>query len=276
MTLFDPPGESEERDGQHERPPSRGRLFAAVGVLVAIAAGAYLLLWPGRAPERPSEPPATSARAPEARPAPVEKAPAARPRDVPPPEARRRPARSPAPVAASPAPEAAPKPAPPALRVECDVEGALVFVDREYLGVAPLTTRAVRPGTRQLNVSAEGFEGVARTVDVAVSGTTEVRVSLREVRLNASVPVVHKHAAGSCEGRLVATTSGVRYETSHAKDGFSIPFEALEAFELDYLADNLRMKQRGGRAWNFRSVSDRDALFTFHRDVMSARKKLGR
>jgi hypothetical protein len=100
-------------------------------------------------------------------------------------------------------------------------------------------------------------------------------VRFKEVRLNASVPVVHKHGVGSCSGRLVADTSGLRYETANAGDAFTIAFADVESFAVDYLKKNLRVKKRGGRTWNFEDPNGQaDPLFVFHRDVDKARARL--
>ena len=87
--------------------------------------------------------------------------------------------------------------------------------------------------------------------------------------------MVHKHGVGSCEGRLVATAEGLRYETVNKKDAFVIPFVGLETFEIDYLKKELKVKQRGGKTWNFTDKSENaDKLFVFHRDVTKAREKI--
>src|SRR4051812_2333478 len=73
-----------------------------------------------------------------------------------------RPARraaAPARTAAPPAPEA---PVPPpdlvTLHIDSDVPGAQVFVDRQFIGAAPVTTTEIKPGTHQINVSAPGYD----------------------------------------------------------------------------------------------------------------------
>jgi hypothetical protein len=44
---------------------------------------------------------------------------------------------------------------------------------------------------------------------------------------------------------------------------------------VDYLQKNLRVKERGGKTWNFTNKEQNaDPLFVFHRDVEAARKKL--
>jgi hypothetical protein len=118
------------------------------------------------------------------------------------------------PVAVAPAPEIPPPPveAPPdaaTLRIDSDVPGAQVFIDRQFIGAAPVVAENVTPGSHQLNVSAEGFDSVATSIDV-VAGQREIVVRLREVRLESSVDVIHRHGVGSCRGRLVATPQGLR------------------------------------------------------------------
>ncbi len=98
------------------------------------------------------------APAPAARPAPPRDTPAPAvdspevppPAAVPAPPAARRPAR-PVPVVTAP-----PEPAAPAtatLHITSDVPGAQVFLDRKFIGAAPVTAEDVAPGSRQINVS---------------------------------------------------------------------------------------------------------------------------
>jgi len=160
----------------------------------------------------------------------------------------------------------------PSLRVDSDVAGAMVFVNRKYLGTTPLVSRDVTPGQHQLNVQAEGLKPVVQTIEIGDTGETRISVDVQAVRLDARVPVVHKHGVGSCEGVLLATPAGLRYQTSHDKDGFSLTFAQLETFSVDYLEKRLRVKQRGGRTWNFTTKDDNaDPLFVFHREVEAVR-----
>jgi hypothetical protein len=176
---------------------------------------------------------------------------------------------------AEPAPVAPAAPAGPILIVESDVPGASVFVDRKYVGTTPVRTAEVTPGQHQLNASADGQDGVAQTIDVNETGETTITVRFKDVRLDASVAVVHKHGVGSCEGRLVATPAGMRYESANKKDAFALGFSQIEAFEIDYLKKELKLKQKGGRTWNFTDKSENaDKLFVFHRDVAKAREKI--
>ena len=262
-----------EEHGQGDN--GRGKRLAIAGAVVLVALVLVYGLWallsrPEKAERSAPDSAATSAPAAPTEPG----APSAEP-EAPsePTPARPRPKRE----KAAPAPAEHDLHAPPALvlRVESDVPGASVFVDRRYLGTTPLETSDVTPGAHQLNVSAEGQEGIVRTIDVAESGPTEVSVRFREVRLNLSIPVVHKHAMGKCEGRLVATNAGLRYETSNKGDAFTLPFADVAMFEIEYLEKNLKVKKQGGRTWNFTEPSgSADALFVFHRDVTKAREKL--
>jgi hypothetical protein len=209
--------------------------------------------------------------------------------DAPPPAPAAKPA-EPEPVAAAPAPRRprpkkeepkpaeplAPPPAGPTLVVDSDVAGASVFIDRKFVGTTPLRTTEVAAGSHQLNASATGEEGLAQAIEVGETGETAITLKFREVRLNASVAVVHKHSMGrSCEGTLAATPDGMRYATANKGDAFAFPFSALESFEIDYLKKELKVKQKGGKTWNFTDKSENaDKLFVFHRDVTKAREKL--
>ena len=160
------------------------------------------------------------------------------------------------------------------LRIETDVPDAQVFVDRVFLGKSPVTTTDVKAGSHQLNVSATGFDGVAQSIEVK-PGTQQVTVKLREVRLNASIDVVHKHRMGSCKGRLVATPQGLRYDTIDKDDGFRTGLLELDGFEVDYLEKNLRIRLKGGKRLDFTDPGgNADHLFVFHRDVEKARERL--
>lgn len=219
-----------------------------------------------------------------------ERAPAAAPVAAPAaaPTARKAKSPAPAPAAAPAAPRAtapgntAPPPAPvieaapslATLTLESDVPGASVFIDRQFVGTAPLTLDQLAPGRKQLQLTADGFSSVQRTVDL-VAGPNAISVRIKEVRLDAKVPVVHKHAMGSCNGTLSATVDGLKYETGNKGDAFTLTYAQTEHFAVDYLQKNLRVKQTGGKTWNFTDKNDNaDALFVFHREVEAARKKL--
>jgi hypothetical protein len=253
----------------------RGRLpvvVAAVVAALAILAGAWWLLRPSPPSPAPESARAEPARAPSAPAARAEPAPAP-PAAAPAPRARTRSVPKAAPEAPPP-PEAAPAPT-HELLVDADVPGALVFLDRQFLGNAPVRTSEITPGTHQLNVSAEGFDGIARTIEVAAEGPTEILVRFNEVRLSEGVDVVHKHGMGSCQGRLTADLQGFRYAPQRGDDAFTLPLDAVESFEIDYMKKNLRLKRKGGRTWNFESpTGSADPLFVFHRDVEKARARL--
>ena len=175
----------------------------------------------------------------------------------------------------APAPEVA-APTHGTLHVSTDVPGAQVFLDRTFIGASPVTIPNVTPGPHRLNVSAEGFDGVVRELDVQ-PGPADVNVRLREVLLNVSAKVVHKHRVGSCTGQLSATPQGIRYETTDRDDVFSVGLDALETFEVDYLSKTLRVKLRGGKSYNFTDPEgNADRLFVFHRDVDKARTRLAK
>jgi hypothetical protein len=162
------------------------------------------------------------------------------------------------------------------LHIESDVPGADVFIDRVYIGATPVTAENVTLGRHTLNVSAPGFDGVAETIDVE-SGPRGIRITFREVRLDARLDVVHKHRFGECEGTLVATPRELRYETTNADDHFTTAVTSLELFEIDYLDRTLRVKLPRGRQYVFTDPEgDADRLFVFHRDVEAARERLQR
>ncbi len=256
---------------QQPRSGGMGKLLligaAALAVVVLAYLGAVWLMTPAPKPEpvqttRDAAPPAPAAK--PAEPAPAAEAPAAR---------RPRPKKEePKPV--EPAPP--PPPAGPTLIIESDVPGAAVFIDRKFVGMTPLRTTEVAGGSHQLNASVTGEEGLAQTIEIAESGETSISLKFKEVRLNATVAVVHKHSMGrSCEGTLAATPEGMRYVTANKGDAFAFPFSALEAFEIDYLKKELKVKQKGGKTWNFTDKSENaDKLFVFHRDVTKAREKM--
>ena len=163
---------------------------------------------------------------------------------------------------------------PPSLRVTSDVAGATVFLDRNYVGVAPVTVPKLTPGQHQLTVSAEGFDMYAETIEVT-DGLSEVNVEFRTAVVSESTPVIHKHRMGSCEGRLVADGQGLTYETSH-KDRFSVTYGELEEFEVDYIEKNLKVKPRGQRNYNFTDPSgESDPLYVFHQKVSAFRQRIG-
>jgi hypothetical protein len=247
------------------------KALAAIAAIVVLSViGFFAWRRPEGSPAPPNE--TTPAAAPpvatleprtttpaEPAPTPVSKTPTAKKRET-----------APAEPAASAAPTLA------TLVLESDVPGASVFVNREYVGTTPLHLEKIEPGTKQLKLTAEGFEGIERTVELN-PGENPVTMRFREVRLNTRVAVNHRHGVGGgCEGTLVATVDGIAYQTSHTDDAFTLPYAQVETFAVDYLEKNLRVKQKGGRTWNFtdKAAANADALFVFQRDVEAARKKL--
>jgi hypothetical protein len=247
----------------------RSRGFLIGGLVILAAAGGWWWWDRGATPE-------TTRPVSERRATPGEPAPTAAP--------EKKPERNTAPTRAARKPEPAeapaPAPAPEApvtrgvLRVQSDVAGASVFLDRTFLGTTPLEKTGLAPGSHRVNVSAEGYDGVAQTVEIGDT-PAEISVKFKEVRLDASTAVVHKHGVGKCEGRLLATVQGLRYETSNSGDAFEVPFSRVQDFEVDYLKKNLRVRLAGGKTYNFTDpAGNADALFVFHRDVDKARTRL--
>ncbi len=181
------------------------------------------------------------------------------------------------PTTAPPPPAAGPVTVAPEagiLHIDSDIPGAQVFIDRVFIGATPVTAPNVKPGTHRLNVSAEGYDGVAETLDV-VPGPRDVLIKLKDVRLDATIAVVHSHRVGSCRGQLTATPQGLRYQTTDKDDGFSVPLQDLETFQVDYLEKRLRVKLQKGKAYVFTDPEgNADRLFVFHRDVDKARERL--
>lgn len=160
------------------------------------------------------------------------------------------------------------------MRIACDVAGAQVFLNREFIGTTPVTVNDLAPGSYQLNVSAAGYDAHVETIELT-PGERDLTIAFREVRLNASVDVVHKHRFGSCTGTLVATAQGVRYETANRDDGFETSLLNLETFQVDYVNKNLRIQPRKGKRYDFTDPDgNADRLFVFHRDVERARERL--
>jgi hypothetical protein len=161
------------------------------------------------------------------------------------------------------------------LRIDSDVAGAQVFIDRNYIGVTPVTSPDLAVGSHRLNIVAQGYDSIAETVDVEAGGR-DLRFNFKEVRLDTAVEVVHKHRLGSCKGRLVATPQGLRYDSDDKDDRFTLPLNELEVFEVDYMAKILRVKGVRGKRFEFSdpAAANGDRLFVFHRDVNNARQRL--
>ena len=246
---------------------NRRIIIAVVVILVVVSGiGFYVISRPEPVPVRTS---AATTPAPVVVPPPP---PAAAPAVEQPRSSRR--AAAPAATAAPP-PADAPSPADlVTLRIDSDVAGAQVFIDRQFIGAAPVTTTDVKPGAHQINVSATGYDQYAQSIDLT-PGSRDVMVRFKEVRLDAKADVVHKQGIGSCRGTLVATPQGLRYDTTNKGDAFAVPLTSLETFEVDYLEKNLKVKIKGGKQYNFTDpMGNADSLFVFQRDVDKARQRL--
>jgi hypothetical protein len=260
-----------EQEREPHRPGRKG--LVVVVAIVLVLAGAFITsrLWAPAPGEHPVEttpvpaPPAVVAPQPPpgtAKPETPAEEPALGRRRVPRPEPKPAPATQPA------------TPATGEVTIETDVPGAMIFLDREYLGTAPVTAHNVSPGQHHVNASATGYDGYSESIDVA-PGPSTVLIRFNEVRLHATVDVVHKHGIGSCEGRLVATPDSISYETTNKSDAFTMRREDVETFEVDYLKKNLRIKKKGGKTYNFTTkANSSDPLFAFHRDVQKAWERM--
>ena len=244
-----------------------------VALLVAAAAIAFIVTREAPAPDGPSPVAGASATPPPvAVPPPEPVATAPEPAATAPPSAKK------APAAKKAEPVSVAEPAVGTLAtliLDTDVPGASVFINREFVGTTPLRLAKLEPGPAQLKLTADGHDGIERSVDLA-AGDNPLTLRFREVRLNKRIPVAHKHGMGGCEGTLAATVDGLAYDTSNKGDAFNLPYAQVESFTVDYLEKNLKVKQKGGKTWNFtdKTASNADALFVFHRDVEAARKRL--
>jgi len=247
---------------------NRQIIFAVVAILLVVSGIGFYVI--SRSKPAPVETPAATTPAPIVAPPPP---PASAPPSVEPPRASRR-AAAPAVTTPPPAAEAPPAADLVTLRIDSDVAGAQVFVDRQFVGAAPVTTTEVKPGTHQINVSATGYDQYAQSIDLT-PGSRDLTVRFKEVRLDAKANVVHKHGIGSCQGTLVATPQGLRYDTTNKGDAFTVPLTNLEVFAVDYLEKNLKVKIKGGKQYNFTDpMGNADSLFVFQRDVDKARQRL--
>ena len=193
----------------------RALIIVFGGIVVIGGIGAFLYF--AQPPEdKPGAPVATpAARTPTPTPA-AAATPAARPD-------------APKPVAATPTPE--PEPTTGTLIIESDVPDTGVFLHRVFIGTAPVTIKDVKPGPHGIRASATGFDGYDETIDVT-PGTRTISLAFKDIKLDASIAVVHKHAIGSCAGTLKATPQGLRYDTTNASDsicGSNVPMYTAKA-----------------------------------------------
>ena len=180
---------------------NRGILIAAV---IAVLAFGVVFMLRERAPEPAAESPAAPA-APRIVPKKNEPVPtpakpvAEAPRKAAPKTAPAEPAPAPAPAAPTLA----------SLKLETDVPGASVFIDRQFVGNTPLSLDKLEPGSKRVQVTATGFDSVQKTINLD-PGPNAITIRVKEVSLNARANVVHKHGMGSCEGQLSATLDGLQ------------------------------------------------------------------
>jgi hypothetical protein len=119
--------------------------------------------------------------------------------------------------------------------------------------------------------AAPGGAGTPRTADPGTA--TQPAEPSAPARLDATVPVVHKHRFGSCEGTLRAAQGTITYTTSNRDDGFRLAIGEIDEFELDDDRRGLRVRKRGGRTWNFEPRGTNPAsLIAFHREVERVRR----
>lgn len=241
-----------------------GRVLAIVlGGAVVLAAVGGLLMFGQRATQAP---PTTDTAPPAAAttPAPTSKPAATKPAGAS--------TAKPATADATPTPEAAPTLG--TLIIESDVPETSVFIDRVYLGNAPVTAKNLTPGAHHLNMSVTGYEGVSETIDVE-PGTRTISMKFKEIKLDEKIDVSHKHAIGSCSGALRASPQRLQYETTNAGDAFVVALTNLDTFEVDYLQKNLRIKVRDGKTYNFTDFEGNvDRLYRFHEAVQKVRQRL--
>ena len=234
-------------------------------VAVGVVAAAYLMMRKPATPAVESASPARTATAPAPATAKPEAAPAGRP-----------PASKPSTTATTPTPTPTAEAAPTlgTLIIESDVPETSVFIDRVYLGNAPVTARNLTPGSHHLNMSVTGYEGVSEAIDVQ-PGTHTISMKFKEIKLNESIDVTHKHGIGSCQGALRASPQRLSYETTNAGDAFAVALTNLEVFEVDYVQKNLKVKIKGGKTYNFTDPSGTaDRLYLFQQTVEKVRQRL--
>jgi hypothetical protein len=206
------------------------------------------------------------AAVPVARPTAVTKATPTPARSTPAPSA------SPSREAGAPRPSATTRPA--ALHVEADVADASVFLDRRFVGKAPVDLTDVTPGPHRLNVSADGHAMHAEEVEIGAEPRS-ISVRFNEIRLAESLAVIHKHTLGSCQGTLTASPQGLGFAATNGKDSFRVAFADLTKLDVDYLGKTLRVALRGGRSYTFTvEGASADPLLVFQQKVEEVLKRL--
>src|SRR5262245_7080113 len=106
-------------------------------------------------------------------------------------------------------------------------------------------------------------------------GTKTIVARFKEVQLNESVEVVHKHAFGSCRGTLKASPTGLTYDTKNTEDAFTAPLTNLETFAVNYVEKNFKVKLKGGKSYTFTEPGGTaDKLYAFQQAVDKVRQRL--
>jgi hypothetical protein len=134
---------------------------------------------------------------------------------------------------------------------------------------APAETPAM-PDERQTPAAGARGTTARPTKPAATAGSAPAPTST--ARVDARLPVVHKHRFGDCQGTLRAVSGTLTYSTDHTEDAFRVPFAELDEFELDSDKKNLRIR-RDGKTWNFTTRGETGpALSTFHTEAARLRR----
>src|SRR6185295_18322585 len=135
---------------------NRGILIAA-GIAV-LAFGVVFMLREKPAPVKETAPTAPRIIPKKNEPVPMPSKPVA--------EATRKAPKKDAPVPPPPAPKTAAAPTLASLRLDTDVPGASVFIDRVFVGNTPLSLDKLQPGSKRVQVTATGFDSVQKTINL--------------------------------------------------------------------------------------------------------------
>src|SRR5262245_9407133 len=148
---------------------NRGVLIGAVVAVIVLGGAAYYLHRPRPKPVEVVTPAPAPRVVPKKvdPPAPIVTTPAAEtPKKAPPKKAAAEPA---------PAPAAPAAPTHASLKLESDVPGASVFIDRQFVGNTPLSLDKLEPGSKRIQLTATGFDSVQKTIELT-PGPNEVTI----------------------------------------------------------------------------------------------------
>jgi hypothetical protein len=135
---------------------------------------------------------------------------------------------------------------------------------------APAETPAKTPAEAPVQRPAAS---AAAPTPVSYRGAATTPATPPPARVDARLPVLHKHRFGDCQGTLRAVPGTLTYATSHKEDAFRVAFAEVEAFELDADKKNLRIRSRGGKTWNFTTRDETGAALTaFHKEAARLRR----